>query len=879
MEKRHSLTTVLLLEIVFLYASVAATAEPPGAASAAKYFAHPAVEDQYGVIAPWYRGQNGQCDFRVRIAAETLKRYPWADAAQSEAPGPHYIFNGGWKISLDGAISVDVPRAQLINGDLGQRSASLLFGMTDYYRYTGDPAAIGIVALTADYLLDFCQTPADHPWPKFFISCPVKGKAYGRADPHGYIQLDLTAYVGSGMLEAYQLTGNKRYWEAAKHWADVLAEHRDRRPGAQPWGRYANPEDIPWKDNTLTGSIVYILKFLNEIIDLGYTGKDGALVEARAVGEKYFRKVLLPRWTLDPTFGHHFWDWQNPVATCSVPCLAAEYMMDRREAFPNWRNDVRNVTSVFFCRSSVYDLSAGGIYSGAWAFPESSSCCADALQYPTVVFAATLARYGALADSAWAEEVARRQTILTTYDALETGVVIDGVRGGVVTAGDWFNLAHPWPLRCVLDMLAWQPEKMGAGRENHIMRSASVVDNVHYGKGIVRYTSLYAPSGGEDVLRLAFRPASVTANGTLLPPREKLSENGYSVKPLSNGDFLVVVRRVGCRRVEIRGDDPQETISADGLKYTGKWSSRPSPDALSGPFRAADAAGAGAEFEFTGNQVRVIGSVGPGGGRADVYLDGAKQLCGIDFWCPMTRCGQVVYYKNGLPQGKHTLKIVATGTRNPSARGTEVCLEGLQWSAAEGANDFGAGSGPAGPQRVIFGYTGRKDYVDSAGNSWRPATEFVMRLRNGADLVPISFWTEPRLQNVENTADPELYRYGVHGNEFTAYFTVDPSVEKYYVRIKLCEPDAKAADGRSATSIDIQGQNVARDVDVAATAKGHGKAVDLTFNDISPEHGVIAVRFWHTGKGQAICQAVEIGPGKTDAGVEPTPFRFPTQAQ
>jgi hypothetical protein len=28
-----------------------------------RYFAHPVVEDRYGVIAPWYRGLNGQCDF------------------------------------------------------------------------------------------------------------------------------------------------------------------------------------------------------------------------------------------------------------------------------------------------------------------------------------------------------------------------------------------------------------------------------------------------------------------------------------------------------------------------------------------------------------------------------------------------------------------------------------------------------------------------------------------------------------------------------------------------------------------------------------------------------------------------------------------------
>lgn len=42
-----------------------------------RYYGHAAVHDRYGVIAPWYQGLNGQCDFRVRIAAETLKRYPW----------------------------------------------------------------------------------------------------------------------------------------------------------------------------------------------------------------------------------------------------------------------------------------------------------------------------------------------------------------------------------------------------------------------------------------------------------------------------------------------------------------------------------------------------------------------------------------------------------------------------------------------------------------------------------------------------------------------------------------------------------------------------------------------------------------------------------
>ncbi len=143
-------------------------------------------------------------------------------------PAPHYIFNGTWSIKPDGTIEINPDLKDWDNGDVGQRSIGLLLGQTQYYRYTSDPAAIGIITMTADYLLDYCQTPTDHPWPKFFISCPTKGKAYDRADPHGFIQLDLCAFAGSGLVAAYKVTGNPRYWEAAKHWADLFAEHCNR---------------------------------------------------------------------------------------------------------------------------------------------------------------------------------------------------------------------------------------------------------------------------------------------------------------------------------------------------------------------------------------------------------------------------------------------------------------------------------------------------------------------------------------------------------------------------------------------------------------------------------------------------------------------------
>jgi hypothetical protein len=237
--------------------------------------------------------------------------------------------------------------------------------------------------LTADYLLDYCQTPADHRWPGFPISAPTKGRVYRRADPHGFIQLDLSAQLGSAMLLAYKLTGNLRYLDAVERWADLLARHCDHHPGQPPWNRYANPEDVKW-DTRQTGGVSLVLQFLDDMIRFGYQGKDGALPRARAAAEKYLRDILMPQWSRDPTFGRNYWDWENATDTCNVPGFAADYMMDRRQSFPDWKGDVRNIVSLFLCRFGVDPESAGGVYSGAWAVPESSSCCGKSLQASTM---------------------------------------------------------------------------------------------------------------------------------------------------------------------------------------------------------------------------------------------------------------------------------------------------------------------------------------------------------------------------------------------------------------------------------------------------------------------------------------------------------------
>ncbi|MBI4580770.1 MAG: hypothetical protein HY718_13770 [Planctomycetes bacterium] len=850
-----------------------------GAAAVQKrYYAHEAVEDEYGVIAPWYRGQNGQLDMRIRVAAETLRRYPWLDASRGEARVPEYLLSSFWRIGEDGTITTP-PLTDWMNGDRGQLASYVLYLMPEYYRYLGDPVGIAHAKLEADLFLRYALTPPDHAWPRFPISVPVKGKPYGQCDPRGYMQLDLAGRAGYGLLRVYQLTGIAAYFDAVKHWADVLVEKRDRTPGAPPWGRYANFDeiDIRWKNNCMTGGVIWLLCMFDELIRLGYTGRDNGLIEARDAARAYLRDVLLPAWTVSDTWGRQYWDWECPVQVPNVSASVACYLMDHPDVFPNWRNDCRNVLTLCLNNTCTNPESNGDVYSGAWATPESSGCCGRCLSAGPLLTGTAWARYAAEADSEWAREIARRQMILVTYDCRDTGVSEDNIDGGIVTNGSWFESAHLAPLQTMLGVVGWMPETFGAARENHVVRSTGVVNHVVYAKGRVAYSTFDAPANTVDILRLAFRPARILADGRELAPADKLDRIGYTVHPLPCGDFVVTVRHDGATRLLVEGDDPQKVDDDRQLATKGVWTEAAGANDHLGTVRVSSDKSAEAVLSFTGNQVRVIGRADPAGGLADVYLDGVKQLAGIDCWSPLPLYQQVLYTKNGLPNVRHEVRIGVRGEGVPASNGSNVYLDAVQYSDAVGENGFGTGGGPRGHQRLIFGYAGRQDYVDSQGNAWRPGCEFVIRSGRKLDAVSASWWTQRIAGDIAGTPDPELYGYGIHGHEFAINLTVGPG--EYHLRLKFAAARDLAAAAGPITIL-VTGKIVAERMDVAATAGGRDRAVDLVVNHVTPQNGIVELRLRGGNvdpQGQpaseAYIQALELGPGDGGTGTIPVPAK------
>jgi Malectin domain len=167
---------------------------------------------------------------------------------------------------------------------------------------------------------------------------------------------------------------------------------------------------------------------------------------------------------------------------------------------------------------------------------------------------------------------------------------------------------------------------------------------------------------------------------------------------------------------------------------------------------------------------------------------------------------------------------------------------------------------------MIFGYMGREDFVDNKGHTWRPATEFVSRTGYGTDVVDLLLWTKRRTMYIGNTNDPEIYRYGAHGDKFWTNVTVGPG--KYDVRLHFAstplhpflEQDKDGGWKRYVLNVDINGKRKIEAMDVAKEAGGTFLALTRTFKDIEPVHGIIEVVVTGVDGREAVLQALEIIP-------------------
>jgi hypothetical protein len=121
--------------------------------------------------------------------------------------------------------------------------------------------------------------------------------------------------------------------------------------------------------------------------------------------------------------------------------------------------------------------------------------------------------------------------------------------------------------------------------------------------------------------------------------------------------------------------------AAASIAYSGSWTvnmnkawSGTSANTGSGTAVLSAAAGARAEFTFSGGSATWVGYRGPQAGIARVYVDGV--VAGeVDAYSATEQVQAALFTASGLSAGSHTLAVEVTGTKHASSSGTLVVVD------------------------------------------------------------------------------------------------------------------------------------------------------------------------------------------------------------
>jgi len=518
------------------------------------------VLDREGKLLAWYEpsSQRGY-DKVLRLAWDFIERKVPADART------------GLKIYLINAVYDDAT----LQGWNWQGNPASLYGqfvdsLLGWYPYSGDEEAVRVVRSMLDYQLAHGTSPADWDWASVPFPTNCKNEPeYGRClqdvprDFYGGIETDKLGELGIGYVLFYEMTGERKYLDAGIRCAEALAKHE--KPGDEdhtPWpfrvdartgrilGGHLNAhsqEVIDGED--YGGMVVANVRLLDELARLG-TGDVASLKKTRDLAWQWILKYPMKnnRWS------GYFEDVPENKRNLNqaAPTMTAYYIMTRPDPAtvdPNWVGHVGHL--IDWVRRSL----GRGPYFGAWAIdeqgepPDFQGCCSrSGLASDTSRWGAINAMYSEKTGDAQAKEDAFRSLNYATYFAASDGRI--SCCGTGFDGQYWFDDGYADYIRNYLWAMAAVPEFAPAG-ESHLLGSTSVVQKIAYGERTVRYSTF--DRSGAEVLRLNFKPGRVTAGDAALRERDNLAGEGYTVRRLTDGDYVVRIRHEQSNEVSLTG--------------------------------------------------------------------------------------------------------------------------------------------------------------------------------------------------------------------------------------------------------------------------------------------------------------------------------------
>ncbi len=504
---------------------------------------HRVVLDAQGKLLSWVTPQERAYDHVVRLGWDFIK---------NKVP----VESNGLKTYLTHAT---FDPATLHGTDWPHNPAGLYAMFIDsalaYYAYSGDTVVLDRVRDMLDYQLAHGTTPAGWDWASVPYASADAGaleyfgaddayycekerhvrKPCGTGDGHYVVEADKIGELGVGYLKFYELTGEAKYRDAALACANALASHvraGDLTHSPWPFRVFAHTNVVR---EEYTSDAIGPVKLFDEMIRLRF-GDVPAYQRARKSAWDWMmsfpmKNNLWGAYFEDVSFDGNLENWNQ---YCALE--TARYLLSHPETDPKWRSDASGLIA-WVEKTFVVDVKASEHYRwvqqepvqygqqwGANAISEQTRDDMNKMGSHTSRYASVCALWYEKTGDQGFKEKAFRSFNWATYMAHEDGLITEAM----AEDNFWFSDGYADYIRHFLAGMGSVPE-WAPSNENHLLRSTSIVSKVSYAPREVRY-SVFDPESSE-VLRLAFTPTRVTAEGTALARRSDLSQPGWVFDP------------------------------------------------------------------------------------------------------------------------------------------------------------------------------------------------------------------------------------------------------------------------------------------------------------------------------------------------------------
>ncbi|MFT3704740.1 MAG: hypothetical protein QM802_20410 [Agriterribacter sp.] len=504
---------------------------------------HPIQTDAQHKIIPWYDKNPGKSyDHIINLV------WNFWDTMRTDMNGlPYYMNHQVWN-----------PRFDDPRGIGGDQFAMALSSWRLYYAYTGNEKVKENMFFIADYYLSHGLSAPETKWPS--MPFPYNTLVYsGMYDGDmrigkGFIQPDKAGSFALELVHLYKIRENDLYLEAAIKMADVLAAHITTGDSSY--------SPLPFKVNVFTGKTGMLRNhdFTGTWIDTaGYTSNWAPTMQLfldlktlkkgdTTAYSKGFNTILswmksypmqLNKW--GPFFEDVDWWSETQINAMTF----ARFIMEHREYFPDWKNDVQKI--IDWChhmfanhtwdKYGVTVTNEQTVYQTP-ANSHSSRQASDEILY--VALTADSSLYAnAVRELNWA-------TYMVDFDGKNR-----------------FPQDEPWLTDGYGDYIRHYLRAMDADPSltpfaDHLISSTSVIQQADYKGFLKKFIYLNfdnADSGkvklfyrtfdesGTEKIRLKKKPSAILLDNKKL--EENAAKEGYSWLPMTNGGLLTIRRATG----------------------------------------------------------------------------------------------------------------------------------------------------------------------------------------------------------------------------------------------------------------------------------------------------------------------------------------------